>query len=531
MENELHQQPIEVAKAQVRQDPLKQLRSWQRFHIRLTLLYGGATMLALAVLGYFVYTAEIKSEITALQKRLLTTVTSIAAAIDPDALSSIAIDSTETSALHTALLQRFAEVSRQDEDIESIYVLRPTNQPTLLRFLVDFARGGDSATPGEEYDASDVPVMLKGFAHPAVEDKPYSDQWGSSLSGYAPIVAKDGRSIGVVGVDVKVSNLEAIKLSVMQNVALAFGLTILLLGTVAWYVARNVRVPLSKIIDAAVAISRGNLQTRIHMQRSDELGLMGQHIDMMAEQLQEREFIRETFGRYMSEDIARELLTRDQTQGLGGEERVVSVLFCDLQGYSSLSEQMPPGHIVEMLNKYLSAMTEIVYQHHGCVIEFIGDAVFAVFGAPRYIPDHAEQAVRCAMNMNKRLIALNRELEESGITRFWKNQNKQGLRIRIGIHTGRVIAGNLGCAARMKYAVIGDTVNVASRLESLNKELGTYTLISRDVFTQLPDDLADQMNERGEQKIKGREQSINVYSIDDAKPKLSVVPANTTTVE
>lgn len=526
MDNDLPRQSNALSDESVRLEPIKQLRAWQRFHIRLTVLYGGAIMIALAMLGVFVYYSGIQAEISALQKRLLTTVISLAATIEPEKLLAIPVDGTELGPLHKELLDRFKEVATADNDIESIYVLRPTNQPTRLRFLVDFARSGESATPGEEYDASDIPVMLKGFAHPAVEDQPYSDQWGASLSGYAPVITKDGNSVGIVGIDVKVSNLKAIRLSVLQNVAMAFGLTIVLLGTVAWYVARNVRVPLSKIIDASVAISRGDLQTRIHLQRRDELGLMGQHIDMMAEQLQEREFLRETFGRYMSEDIARELLARNHEQGLGGEERVVTVLFCDLQGYSTLSEQMPPGLIVEMLNKYLGAMTDIVYQHHGCVIEFIGDAVFAVFGAPRYIPDHAEQAVRCAISMNKSLSSLNQALDDAGISRFWKNQSKSGLRIRIGIHTGHVVAGNLGSNARMKYAVIGDTVNVAARLEALNKELGTYTLISRDVFTQLPDDLASKMIERGEQRIKGREQSIVVYSFEDSKPKLSVVPSN-----
>lgn len=484
-------------------------------------------MLALAMLAYFVYNSGIKTEIEALQKRLLTTVTSIASAIDPATLSAIPIEGSVITTLHEELRKRFEAIASQDADIESIYVLRPTIQPTRLRFLVDYVREGSPAAVGEDYDASEVPVMLKGFAHPAVEDQPYSDEWGSSLSGYAPIKTNEGNSIGIVGVDVKVSNLNAIKQSVLKSVAFAFGVTILLLGTVAWYVAHNVRVPLNKIIDASVAISRGNLDTRIHMQRSDELGLMGRHIDMMAEQLQEREFIRETFGRYMSEDIAKELLASNHTQVLGGEERVVTVLFCDLEGYSGLSEKMPPGHIVEMLNKYLSAMTDIVNQHQGCVIEFIGDAVFAVFGAPRYIPDHAEQAVRCAINMNKRLLDLNKELDESGITRFWKNNNKADLRIRIGIHTGRVIAGNLGSNARMKYAVIGDTVNVASRLEALNKDFGTYTMISRDVYTQLPDDLTSQIVELGEQKIKGREQSILVYTVDHSRPKLAIVPSNT----
>ena len=505
--------------------PLRQLRAWQRFHIRLTILYGSAIMLALAALGFSVYQSSVSSEITALQKRLLTTVTSLADSITAQAISQIPLDDKTLTPLHRQLRARFAQVASHDKDIESIYILRPTLQPTQLRFLIDFTKHNDSAKPGELYDASEIPVMLQGFARPSVEKEPYTDEWGTSLSGYAPIVTKDGHSVGIVGVDVQLSNLNAIKRNTLEHVAIVFGATILLLGAVAWWVAHNVRSPLGKIIDALVAISGGDLSTRIHMKRSDELGLMGHHIDRMAEQLQEREFLRETFGRYVSEDVAKELLARNSESSMNGEERVVTVLFCDMEGYSSLSEKMPPGHIVEMLNQYLSAMTDIVYQHHGCIIEFIGDAVFAVFGAPRYIPDHAEQAVHCAMAMHKSLQQLNNSLQEAGITRYWKDKSKSELRIRIGIHTGHVIAGNLGSATRMKYAVIGDTVNVASRLEALNKDLGTYTLISRDVYTQLPEELANQLTERGEQSIKGREQSISVYTFKDSKPKLSVVSA------
>lgn len=504
-------------------DPLRQLRAWQRVHIRLTILYGSAIMLALAALGFSVYQAGVSAEVAALQKRLLVTVISLADSLDAKAIEAIPPDEKTMTPLHTQLRTRFTEVARHDKDIESIYVLRPTNQPTRLRFLIDFTKHNDSATPGEIYDASQVPVMLEGFARPSVEDKPYSDEWGASLSGYAPIMADDGHSVGIVGIDVKLSNLNAIRESIFKQIAVVFGIAIVLLGAVAGRVAHNVRTPLSKIIDALVAISRGDLNTRIRMKRSDELGLMGQHIDNMVEQLQEREFLRETFGRYVSEDVAKELLTRNNERNLSGEERVVTVLFCDMEGYSSLSEKMPPSLIVDMLNKYLSAMTDIVYRHHGCIVEFIGDAVFAVFGAPRYMPDHAEQAVRCAIAMHKHLQQLNRELREAGITRYWKDKNRPELRIRVGIHTGHVIAGNLGSATRMKYAVIGDTVNVAARLEALNKELDTYTLISRDVYTQLPEELANQLYERGEQQIKGREQSVSVYTLKETKAKLSVV--------
>ena len=505
-------------------DPLKELRAWQRYHIRLTGLYGGAILVVLSILGINFYLSAVETEIGNLQKRLLTVVTSLSASIKADAIQNIPLENNIRTDLHQQFFRLFEEVASRDHDIETIYLLRPTSEPTKLRFFIDYAKDGNTGEPGELYDATDVPVMLQGFTHPAVEDEVYEDEFGITLSGYAPIYDKDRRSIGIVGVDVNADRLSAIKYAALLKVGIAFGLAVLLLGIVATLVARNVRNPLTQIIDAAAAISRGELKTRITMHRNDELGVMGHHINLMAEQLQEREFIRETFGRYVSEEIAKTLLTHNDTaQTLGGEERVVTVLFCDMKGYSTLSEQMPPQQVVDMLNRYLSAMTDIIYLHNGCVIEFMGDAIFAVFGAPQYIPDHAEKAVRCAIDMRLRLTSLNRELEESGITRYWKTQEISGLSSRIGIHTGDVVAGNLGSRNRMKYAVIGDTVNVAARLEALNKELGTDILISRDVYTQLPEDLIKQLVTHGDHKVKGREQLITVYSAGKSKPNLSVL--------
>jgi adenylate cyclase len=251
----------------------------------------------------------------------------------------------------------------------------------------------------------------------------------------------------------------------------------------------------------------------VGLQRSDELGVMSKHIDLMAEQLQDREFIRETFGRYLSSKIATEVLSQRSGITLGGEERVVTVLFSDLRGYTSISEQMSATQVVAMLNQYLGAMNEIIDQHRGCVIEFVGDAIFAVFGAPHYMADHAEQAMRCAIEMRLRLKELNAAWLESGMARSWQESGVTEISLRIGVHTGQVVAGNLGSQTRMKYSVIGDTVNVASRLEALNKVLGSEILISRDVYIQLPRDLMDGVTDRGSHKVKGRENPIKVYGL------------------
>jgi adenylate cyclase len=226
----------------------------------------------------------------------------------------------------------------------------------------------------------------------------------------------------------------------------------------------------------------------------------------------ERQFLREIFGRYVSKDVANMLLAQREHPNLSGEERVVTVLFSDLRDYSIFCEHLPPVKMVEMLNQYLTAMDALIDQHHGCVIEFMGDAILAVFGAPYYRPDHPEQAVRCALAMQNQIQILNREWRQTGLTRSWTGSGGEYMNARIGIHYGAVIAGTLGSPARMKYTVIGDTVNVAARLEALNKELGTQLLIGGEVYRHLSSDIASQLVDLGEFRVKGHEFPIHVYT-------------------
>ncbi len=496
------------------ENPLAKLRAWQRFHVRLTGLYGGTVLLCLLLIGLIFYKSGVDAEIQGLQQRLLAMVTSLASSIDGERLTRIPLEATDPTAFHLAIRERFAEVAKLDPDVESIYVLRPTREPTKLRFLVDYVKTGEAGKPGEEYDATDIPVMIKGFSAPAVEQEPYTDEFGTTLSGYAPIFDSAGKSIGIVGADVQATRLQLLERQVRQVVLLVFGIAVLLVGLVSLAVAHSVRTPLTRIINATAAVARGNYNTLIDLPRKDEFGLMGQHFNSMVAGLKDREFIRETFGRYVSPEVANAVLNTDKMPQLGGEERVVSVLFSDLRGYSTLAERLPPVAVVEMMNQYLTEMHALIDKYHGCVIEFMGDAILAVFGAPYYQPDHSENALRCAMEMRDHLVELNEKWSHSGLARYWKGKELDRWGARIGIHTGPVVAGNVGSPTRFKYTVIGDTVNVASRLETLNKELNTDILLSDDVYAHLPEDLLLHIKSRGPHQVKGREQSVNVYSVE-----------------
>jgi len=251
----------------------------------------------------------------------------------------------------------------------------------------------------------------------------------------------------------------------------------------------------------------------MHMQRVDEFGLLGKHFDKMADELKERQTLRDLFGRYLSEDVARSVLSQDHKIDLGGEEVVVTVLFCDIKDYTTISERLSPLQMVSMLNEYLGVMNSIIDQHGGCVIEFLGDGILAVFGAPQSFSDHAERATRCALAMRQGLESLNKQWLSDGLAQRWQALGISEIEFRIGMHTGLVVAGNLGSKTRMKYAVIGDTVNVAARLEHLNKEYQSTILISEEVKSRLPNDVADLAQRKGEATVKGRTQTVEIYSL------------------
>ncbi|HEV8584905.1 MAG TPA: adenylate/guanylate cyclase domain-containing protein [Methylomirabilota bacterium] len=223
--------------------------------------------------------------------------------------------------------------------------------------------------------------------------------------------------------------------------------------------------------------------------------VMGLLTDVLA-----RRRMRDQFGRYLSKDLL--ALVIDDAPSLRGERRVVSVLFSDLRGYTTLSETMTPEAIAAHLNEYFDAMRAAIFAHQGMINDFIGDAVMAVFGAPLSDPDHALHAVQAAAHMDRALAELNQKWTARGLPLF---------HMGIGIHTGSVFAGNVGGHDKIKYTVIGDPVNVGSRVEGLNKELGTTILITAETYAAVGDRV--QVKDRGPMHVKGRVEEVRVYEV------------------
>jgi adenylate cyclase len=219
----------------------------------------------------------------------------------------------------------------------------------------------------------------------------------------------------------------------------------------------------------------------------------------------EKRRVRRFFKSYVSPNLVEELLKDPTTMpSLKSERRMVSILFSDIAGFTSMSESLPPDEVEHILNEYLSAMTEIVFENDGTLDKYIGDAVMAVWGnvGPNNPQTDAYKAVNTALQMQSRLI----ELREK-----WLSEGMVPLQIRIGLNTGEVLVGNFGSPQKMDYTVIGDAVNTAARLEGLNKEFGTSIIISQSTY----DLIQDRMNGRhcGTVKVKGKEEPVSVYEV------------------
>jgi adenylate cyclase len=224
------------------------------------------------------------------------------------------------------------------------------------------------------------------------------------------------------------------------------------------WMTRSVSRPVLQLADGARNIAEGNYQHRVHLQQEDELGSLATSFNQMSEGLAERDRVRDLLGKVVSREVAAELLQKGIA--LGGEEREVTVLFSDLRNFTGMSEALPPQEMIGILNHYFTRMSAIVEKHGGVVDKYVGDALMALFGAPVAKDGDADRALKTALEMTAALDELNRDWHERGLPT---------IDVGIGVNTDVVIAGNMGSETRLNYTVIGDGVNLASRLEGRRK--------------------------------------------------------------
>jgi len=265
-------------------------------------------------------------------------------------------------------------------------------------------------------------------------------------------------------------------------------------------VSRSVAEPLRRLEQAMAEVARGRLDERLPVVGNDEIGAVVEGFNRMTQGLREREAMRTAFGRYVTPEIRDEILAG--RVALGGEAREVTVLFADLRDFTPWVDATPPAEVVRDLNAYFSEMERAIREHGGLVLQYIGDEIEAVFGAPLPRGDHAARAVAAARAMRDRLASWNAGRRRDG---------KPALRHGIGVHSGTVLAGNIGSADRVSYALVGDAVNLASRIQGLTKEVGTDIVISAATAAHLDGTVA--LERLPAARVKGKSAEVEVYRV------------------
>jgi len=445
--------------------------------VKLSLLITGLVVLSVVVIGVILVRQEQASLTLEMTKRGLTIAENLAAA----AKSAIVTDDDLT-------LNVLIRDAMRDPDVSYVAI---TDEDGSVRAHSDVAMAGKPVVrpPGLEKTGDEVEVRTwKAKGAPEVIDFA------------VPLVYSSVR-VGSLYVGFSKQSITT-ALSHARNRAGVVTIAMVLLGIGgAVALAQLMARPIFRLREATRAVAQGNFDVTVPVTSADEIGDLSESFNQMVRALHEKEMIKRAFTRYVAREVVDEILKDPERMVLTGARSKVTVLFCDLRGFTRMSERMSPEAVVMLLNEFYTLMIETVFKYDGTLDKFLGDAVMAVFGAPiAPHPDHTLRALRTALEMQTRVGEWNDTRRAEG---------REAVPAGVGVTVGEVVAGTVGTEDRMEYTVIGDSVNLAARLESMAK--GGQVLISEAAYAIVGDlVLATSL---GRIKVKGKEEEVEVYEV------------------
>lgn len=449
---------------------------WRRLAVRLGVAFALLTFVSVAIVGGLVRERQKRELEDAVGTQLLNIARVAVLFVDPAQHAELARALRPEMPAYRRLRASLESVQREvllATPIRTLADYDPKTRRARVVLSTDIAeRPGGSYAVAPELDEPITSGLVDGVAR---YTRGYHSAGGTWISAVAPIVDARGTATAFLSVDyqmdVFLDRLHELDLTILVASS-AGALCALLLGLLF---ARRLTRPISALTGAVATVAGGDLsQPALPVRSRDEVGLLTNAFNGMVEGLRQRDFIRNAFGRYVSPEVAKTLLESPDGLRLGGEKRRITVLMSDLRGYTRFAELGDPAGVMAVLNDYLGRMADIVIAHGGTINEFIGDAIFAVFGAPVEHADHAERAAATALAMQRAMDALNAENVACGRPRF---------EMGIGLHTGEAVVGNIGSEQRTKYAVVGAAVNLAARVEGCT--VGGQVLMTTETLEQL----------------------------------------------
>ena len=319
-----------------------------------------------------------------------------------------------------------------------------------------------------------------------------------------PLYGEPGAPLQIVAVIQKSYNENIENLEAFQRVLLQFYLAVLALSLIAVVLlARSVTRPILDLAKRVKRIEEGDYGQSVTVAGRDEISQLAGSVNNMATGLAEKEKVRDLLGKVVSHEIAEELLSKKIE--LGGEEKVVTMLFADIKGFTTLCESSAPEAVLTVLNRYLSEITNVIEDNHGVVDKYTGDSVMALFGAPLTRPKDAENAIRTALAIQECMVELNSINRAEGLAL---------MEAGIGVHTGLVVAGNLGSQNRLNYTVIGDAVNLSARLEGLTRKYNIPNIVSETCLQHAPGFVYQELDLV---QVAGKSEPVRIYQVIGAQ--------------
>ena len=480
-----------------------------KYRTKLYLLFAGLVFSTTLVGLSFLYRQAHNLLLEELSSKVLTVAATTAEFIDANLLKQVnRPEDSVTEAFKTvsSQMKQIRDANRRDDVfVMYIYTMKPSqDEPTVYELGIDASEENEDLFlyTGRRYPEAKELKLYEHIDKPWATSDLYKDQFGTFLSGYAPIIDESGNYVATLGVDLSAGYVHH-ELNQMKVVALITLIVTLVGGFLAaTFIARFATRSLDAISACVAKIGKGDLKARVYLDTKDEFGELAQAINQMGKGLEENQRLKLNFVRYVSRHVMEKIIESDVTFALKGERKKITVLFSDIRQFTHLAEKMSPEAVVSLLNEYLDRMLNVIFEHNGTLDKFIGDGLMVEFGAPLDDPHQEKNAVETAIAMHKALQELNRK---------WALEGRPQLDMGVGIHTGPAVVGNIGSEKRMEYTAIGDTVNVASRLEHATREFKVPILISETTKELIDGEYIAQ--NLGPLTLPGRDVPIVVYSV------------------
>ena len=474
------------------------------YRLKLLLVFIGVALITNGISLTAMYSLSSHYLYEGYRDKMLSITASTAVLLDGDALQEIQSRADENTPAYARLhdtLKRVRDANRRkDTYMKRVFtVIRTKDDPNVLTVAVDpeenpaiRAHAGEVYRPGTQ--------QLAGIQQPVVEENFITDEFGTFLRSWAPVRDHNRNIVGAVIVEAPAtwvdSKVRPILLSGLFSILLAAVLAI----PAALVISRKTSKPLIELQAAVNRIGAGDFDTPLAVVSQDEFGQVAEAVNAMAKGLKERDRVKSTFAHYVSQQVMDSILKSDRGIQLSGDRRRITVLFCDIRGFSTMSEKLSPEKVVQLLNEYFESMVEVVFRNNGTLDKFLGDGMMVIFGAPEDDVYQEEHALKTAIEMQGEIARLRERWKEEGID----------IHSGVGIHSGPAVVGNIGSSRRMDYTAIGDTVNLASRLESATKELGVGILVSEHTYQATRTTF--RFREMGSIHVKGRTEAVMTYT-------------------